>query len=83
VRRGRALRPHPRLLDCGDGRQLVSRAIIVHLTGQPATTVRRYLEPVACDVATHSVLYDYAEAQAWAATRTERPAIPGPRRPCD
>lgn len=61
----------------------MSRAIVVHLTGEPATTVRRYLETIACDVATRSALYDYENAQTWAASRRERPMIPGPRAPRD
>lgn len=73
MRRGRATRPHPSLRCDDTGRRFVSRAIIVHLTGEPVRTVRRHLTAVACDVATRSALYDYEQAQAWAKSRPPRP----------
>lgn len=84
---GRALAEHPGLRADDTGRELVSRVIVVRLTGEPETTVRRHLEVVACDIATRSALYDYKAASAWAADRKaaaeRRPSIPGPRPPCD
>lgn len=84
---GRATVKHPGLRADDTGRELISRSLVVVLTGEPATTVRRYLETVACDLATRSALYDYAAALAWAAARKaaaeSRPVIPSQRRPCD
>jgi hypothetical protein len=52
------------MLNCDDGRSLVSRRIIAKLLVVSEMTVYRTLEPKACDTATHTYLYDAAEAQA-------------------
>lgn len=63
-RRGRALLPHPAPLTTPDGRRLVSRHLVAHVTGRHIDTVRKRIPPVACDVTTRVALLDLDEAAA-------------------
>jgi hypothetical protein len=40
------------------GRDLVDRRILAFTTGYAVATIRKHLEPDACDLATRAVLYD-------------------------
>jgi hypothetical protein len=69
VRRGRALLPHPEPLRDDTGRIVVTRQVIVFLTGVHVSFIRRNLQPVACHLVGKVPLYDVEEAQRLASTR--------------
>lgn len=44
--------------DLPDGRTLVTRRMLAYLSGRTDETVRKRCEPIACDVANRTPLYD-------------------------
>lgn len=77
--------PHiNRIIDGPDGtRHLVDRRILAFTSGYTVATIRKRLEPDACDLATRAVLYDRdrALAQLDALGVEPRPDRRGGRRP--
>jgi dTDP-4-amino-4,6-dideoxygalactose transaminase len=65
------------------GRTLVTRRIAVALTKRHPTVVHRAVEPVACDVETHTLLIDVDELAEKLAGKKTRTTIPSPRAPRD
>lgn len=63
MRRGRALLPPPSPQTDDAGRTLISRQAVALLTGRHIDVIRRAVEPVACDVATRTLLVDQEEME--------------------
>lgn len=58
------LKTTTRRVELPDGRRLMTRRMLEHLTGRNPETIRRRCTPVACDVRNRTPLYDLDDATA-------------------